>query len=156
MPDERLRSSTWRELEAIRFGLSSLGEKFLCSKVVKWRTDSQSAVRIVQHGSSKADLQALALNIFELTLKFAITLSIEWIPRSDNKFADAISRETDSDDWSISHHIFTWLDGLYGPHTVDCFANASNAKCGKFYSKYWEPGCTDVDGLSQSWRGKNC
>lgn len=153
---EIVRSSTWRELEAIRFALQCFGHKLLRGKIVKWFTDNQSAVRIVLNGSRKFDLQALAMAIFTSCSDYDITLELEWIPRSENEIADSISREVDRDDWSVSQECFEFFEQAFGPHTVDCFASAENTKLKKFYSRYWEPACAGVDGLCHSWNGENC
>ena len=58
-------SSTWREIRAMEKALASLKETLKNSEV-KWFTDNQSCVKIVQSGSIKYHLQSLAYNIFKL------------------------------------------------------------------------------------------
>ncbi|CAC5424555.1 unnamed protein product [Mytilus coruscus] len=53
---ESLKSSTWRELQAILFALMSF-KNSLRNKCVKWHTDNNNCVSIVQKGSTKVDLQ---------------------------------------------------------------------------------------------------
>ena len=53
-------SSTWRELRAMSLVLSSFASK-LAGHRVKWFTNNQNVVRIVQAGSKKQHLQSLAL-----------------------------------------------------------------------------------------------
>ena len=38
-----------------------------------------------------------------------ISLEVEWIPRTENKRADYISRIVDADDWAVSDIIFNHL-----------------------------------------------
>ena len=57
-----------------------------------------NAARIVAIGSSKANLQALAMDIFNLCLVNSIVLEAQWIPRSLNERADLLSRFVDKDD----------------------------------------------------------
>ena len=66
--DEATRSSTWRELRAVRMVLESLMEK-LRNQRVRWFSDNQNVVRILQTGSKKHDLQCEALAIFSMSLK---------------------------------------------------------------------------------------
>ena len=48
---------------------------------VKWFTDNQNVVRIVEAGSKRKHLQSIALSIFDLCFKYGIHLDMEWIPR---------------------------------------------------------------------------
>ena len=52
-PAEAGLSSTWRELSAVWFVLSSVAEK-LANCRVRWFTDNQNVVRILRVGSKKA------------------------------------------------------------------------------------------------------
>ena len=54
----------------------------------------------------KRDLHQLALSIFKIVIRNSIDLQIDWIPRSVNDHADAISREIDFDDWGVSLEVF--------------------------------------------------
>lgn len=148
--DEILRSSTWRELEAIRFALEAFGEK-LSFKSVTWMTDNQAATYVSRSGSSKLDLQNLALKIYDLTRQFKIDFEITWISRDSNKNADLISKIVDPDDWEITDYLFNIIDAKWGPFTVDRFANFNNNKVKRFNSKYLVPGTEAVDAFSQDW-----
>lgn len=50
--------------------------------------------------------------------------------------ADLISREIDLDDWIVSDRFFKFIDNLWGPHSVDHFADKINCKFPKFNSTY--------------------
>ena len=39
---------------------------------------------------------------------------------------------------------------------MDCFANFYNTKVKKFYSRFWNPGCSGVDFFVQNLTGENC
>ena len=84
-------SSTWRELKAVFCVLCSFAPK-LAGHKVKWFTDNQNVVRIVEAGSRKPHLQQVALSIFKCCFLHGIHLDMEWIPRSLNDKADYISR----------------------------------------------------------------
>jgi hypothetical protein len=47
------------------------------------------------------------------------------------------------------------MDKLWGPHTVDRFADNFNSKLDKFISKFWCSGSSHVDAFSISWEGDN-
>ena len=133
--DEAALSSTWRELRIVKVVLESFQTK-LRNERVHWFTDNQNVVRIVQHGSSKPALQAEALGIFSLCVNNYIRIEPEWIPREQNELADYYSRLVDYDDWMLNPGIFTWLDNLWGPHTIDRFANPKNAQLERFNSRH--------------------
>lgn len=65
---EKSMSSTWRELRDIKLALASFKDS-LVNKDVKWFTDNQSCVKIVQSGSMKHHLQSLAYNIFKMCVE---------------------------------------------------------------------------------------
>ena len=154
-PSECSKSSTWRELAAIDFSLE-LFAPILRGSLVKWYTDSQSAAKIVEVGSMKLDLHRLAIKIFQFCAKHCIRLEVQWIPRTENEKADYISRLIDFDDWQITPPFFRSLGDLWGPHTVDCFANFYTAKLPKFFSRFWNPGTSGVDFFAQNLESENC
>lgn len=78
---------------------------------------------------------------------------MEWIPRSLNDKADYISHIQDFDDWSINPQFFSWVDSMWGPHSVDCFAHIDNTHLPKFYSRFWCPGATAIDAFTVNWGG---
>ena len=75
-----------------------------------------------------------------------VELSIDWIPRTQNSQApDFISKIKDCDDWWITSEFFQVLDGLWGPHTLDCFASLYNAKTERYSPRFWNPGFAGVN-----------
>ena len=103
----------------------------------------------------KFDLHQMAFAVFSLCLKAHIELDIQWIPRSLHEKADYLSRIIDHDDWEITPELFQFLEGKFGPHTVDCFADYKNCKVQKFYSRFWNPGSAGIDAFFHSWEGEN-
>ena len=154
-PSECSMSSTWRELAAIVFALESF-VPILEGSLVKWFTDSQTAARIIEVGSMKLDLHRLAIKIFQFCAEHSIRLEVQWIPRTENEKADYISRLVDFDDWQITHDLFQSLEQLWGPHTVDCFANYYTAKLPRFFSRFWNPGASGIDFFAQDLSSENC
>ena len=91
--------------------------------VVKHRTDNQNVIRALSNGS-KTELvqklvQELLVDIFKLCIKFNIELFPEWILRSDNQWADVVSKDLDRDDYMLHPDIFAVLDVMWGPHSID-------------------------------------
>ena len=67
-------------------------------------------------GSRKADLHQLALLVFQICLKFSISLEAKWIPRDLNATADAINKLIDHDDYTIKGATSRYFD-LFLPWT---------------------------------------
>ena len=152
--EEAKQSSTWRELVAVRNVLQSVMTK-LRNMRVRWFTDNQNVARILRVGSRREHLQAIALDVFFLIVHNQIQLEPEWIPRELNEQADYLSRIVDFDDWQLNPEIFSELDGIWGPHTVDRFANNVNTQLARFNSRYWNPGSEAIDAFTVNWAGEN-
>ena len=70
--------------------------------------------------------------------------------------AGCICRLIDFDDWHIYSGIFPRSEGLWSPHTVDCFANFYKAKLPRFLSRFWNPATSGVDFFAQNLESENC
>ena len=153
-PHERSESSTWRELQAIIFGLESF-ESILKNKRVVWNVDNYAATIIVCKGSNKPKLQILAIKIFEHCCKLNIDLKVQWVPREKNRDADLLSKFIDSDDWKITDDYFYYLNKRWGPFSVDRFADSENRKTERFNSRFYCKNTEAVDAFTQSWADEN-
>ena len=91
---EATKSSTWRELKAIHFALMSF-KSLVKDKSVKWHSDNQAAVRIVDIGSPNEELHDI------------------WGPHTIDRFSN-----------SINYHIsrFNSRFHLLGSEAVDAFS----------------------------------
>jgi len=142
-PCEAAKSSAWRELKAIHFALTSF-KTLVQGNSVKWHSDNLGAVRIVDVGSPHPELHSIALDIFYFCRAKSVILVPQWVPRELNVSADEISKIVDYDDWYNTLEFFTYLDSFGGPHTVDRFANASNAHLPRFNCRFRVPGSEAV------------
>ena len=97
---EASQSSTFKELKALLYVLQSFSAA-LSHRKVDWLSDNQNTCRIVSVGTSKLELQALAIEIFEVCMSFDITMEIKWLARSQNDKADCLSRIIDLDTWTM-------------------------------------------------------
>ncbi|VDI20858.1 Hypothetical predicted protein [Mytilus galloprovincialis] len=150
---ESLKSSTWRELEAVYRVLLSLLVT-LQGETIKWYTDNQNIVYIIKQGSKKGDLQLIAIKIANVCKLNNIVLLPQWVPREKNVKADQISKSVDCDDWGIDPEVYSVLDNLWGPHTVDRFASDYNTKCLVFNSKHWCPNTSGINAFDQDWKSE--
>ena len=149
---EQTKSSTWREPTALLYALKAFS-KVLNTKTVFCYVDSFAAVRIVGVGSPKTELQNIALDILQFCRENFIQIEVVWIPRSLNSAADHLSRYTDFDDWEITPEIFEYLDRLWGPFSIDRFANEENHRVTRFNSRFHCPSTEAIDAFSQNLGG---
>ena len=61
----------------------------------------------------------------------------------------------DSDDWGPSWDSFRKIDSIWGPHTIDRFANKINAELVRLNSRFWNPGTEAVNAFVLDWKGEN-
>ena len=85
-----------------------------------------------------------------------ITLSLEWVPKEENAFADELSKLLIPDDWKLAPKFFNLLEARWGPHTVVLFVLSDNAQCEKFYSLHWCHGTTGVKAFGFPRSGESC
>lgn len=60
----------------------------LSNERIRWFTDNQNVIRIVQYGSKNSALQAKSLAMFAMCVDNCICIEPEWIPRGQNQLAD--------------------------------------------------------------------
>ena len=85
------QSSTWRELTAVRRLLQSLISKPKNQRI-RWFSDNQNVVRILEIGSKKPCLQVETLLVFSIATRNLIRIELKWLPRLENQQADYFSR----------------------------------------------------------------
>ena len=150
---EKGTSSTFRELLAVKQVLLSL-TKYLQHQVVLWHSDNINVSRILEVGSPKENLQVLALEIFRICLQYDVTILPVWLPREENKLADAISKHVDTDDWSIDHESFVYIQKRFGKLDTDRFASNTNRRLRRFDARFHCPECETVNTFTANWA--NC
>jgi hypothetical protein len=57
----------------------------------------------------------------------SIIIRARYIRSAANVWADSLSREIDRDDWQLNPRIFTYMDSMWGPHSIDRFATHGNS-----------------------------
>ena len=72
-------------------GLEGLEQK-LQGETVFCHSDNIIVAKIITRGSRKPDIQDIVMGIFSLCIKHSIRIIPKWIPREENKEADAISK----------------------------------------------------------------
>ena len=102
---EAAKSSTWRELEAMKRIFFSK-EVFFKNKIIRWHTDCKNLVHILRKGSQIEDINKNVELIGLKCISLNCRILVIWIPRCENIRADSLSRCFDSNDWSIKDEFF--------------------------------------------------
>lgn len=172
-PEQRDKSSTWRELFTVLMFCRTLGPLL---KGGRYRIQLDNAAAVcglggkiplgkdkefslkVHGGSKKPDIQALIIEILDTCMEHDFELLPVWVPRELNERADALSHanEEDVDGYTLSRKAFSRLDKDWGPFTIDRFAEPGNClvSSGRFNSQFWQEGCEWPDAMSLLW-GEN-
>ena len=118
--------------------------------------DNKAIVAAWQKQVSKnAALSQVMKSIFQLSLLSNLALSTFFIPSSDNP-ADHPSRTLSDIDFRLSPMAWKFIQQVYGPHTLDLFALASNVQCDshgkplRFFAPFPNPGCSGVNCFAQT------
>ena len=119
----------------------------------------------------------LVRDLYEAAMAADVQLQFQWRPREDPAIAaaDALTHEVDSADFRLCKREFAWVCGQYLPPaladrlgrqqwglpvmsspgvSLDPLASNTNAKAGRFFSKYWCTGSSGQDGYAQVWRAQ--
>lgn len=152
-----LRSAVSNETEL--FGLSQAVRALaraapLKGAHVRVQTDSTTALYYVNQGAGRSQaMSALARPLWLAVRRAGIVLSAEHLSGSRNVTADALSRRRlSSADWVLRSHVFRLLDRIYGPMTLDAFAEPHNAQLRRFACRYPLPGAVRRSGLWADFR----
>lgn len=145
-----------REMMAILVAVHTFGPH-LRGKSVQIVTDNITAMAYInQMGGQSRDLNKIAKDIWVGANQFNMTLTATYLAGCLNVEADYLSRLSTRYEWTLHPKLFQYLDNLWGPHTVDRFANMGNHVLPKYNSRYMDPLCSAVDALAQSdWGAEN-
>ena len=150
---EKDTSSTHRELLAVRYILQSF-QGILRNETIQWHSDNTNVGKIIQGGSTKPDLQKIALQIYDLCIANNNKILSIWVPREENIIADFYSRPNDTDDFTIDYATFEFIQRKLGRCTVDRFADDKNAKLERFNSRYFCPNTEAVNAFACDWHSE--
>ncbi len=103
---------------------------------------------VVNRGSSRLKLNALARELFWFGLEAKITLTVEWVPREENTLTDELSKMLIPDDFTISRTHFEMLERRFGAHSIDLSASSANNLRNRFYSLHWCMGSGGVNAFA--------
>lgn len=144
------------ELGAVTLCLRSFRHLIPAGSIIRLRTDSMVALGVMRAGSSRSPrLMAEMRDLHTLVQEMDVELRVEHVSSVLNDWADRLSREHDSTEWTLDTGTFAALDAAYGPHSIDLFASDTSARCPRFYSRWLCPGTLATNALRQDWTGEN-
>jgi hypothetical protein len=153
-PGMRRKHIMVRELAAVRFALRSALPD-LQQQVVECVIDNSAAFYGLRYwASASVDLMRLLRKIFWLCDRQRITL-LPRLVKSEANPADSLSRFKCDAEWLLDMRVFRQLESSFGPHSIDLFASADNAKLPRFFSMLGGQGAAGANALLQSWEGEN-
>ena len=152
------KPQNYREMMAILVAVHTFGPR-LKDKHVQIVTDNVSAMCYINHlGGPSVELTSLAKDIWMAAQRCNLTLSATFLAGILNVEADGLSRQSTQDEWSLHPRLFQYLDSIWGPHTMDRFANMGNHLIARYNSRFLDPLCSGVDrdALAQTdWHSEN-
>jgi hypothetical protein len=127
----------------------------LCAgKVVVFVVDTEYLLGIVNRGSPRLKLSALAREIFWFWLEHHITLAAEWVPREENTLVGELSKLLIPDVCNLSRMHFCKLEDRFGSHSIDMFSLNANNFCDGLYFLHWCRGSGGVRAFAYDWSGE--
>ena len=148
--------SNYREMMAVYLGMRAFKHQ-IANKVVQVLSDNISTVANINfQGGQSQQLTSVATQIWSEALRNNVTLTAKYLAGSLNIHADYLSREITTTDWKLNPAIFSYLDRLWGPHTIDRCAGMNNHLIEVYNSRYYDPDTSGVDCLAQQdWGNHN-
>ena len=136
----------WLELKAAFLAVQSFVKQESCHILLLM--DSRVAISYINQkgGTHSHRLCQLALDLWMWCVDRNITLHAEHLPGKLNVIVDFESRHmSDSSDWQLDTEIFSHLQQIHGPFSVDLFASFRNAQLEVFYSWKADPQAAAID-----------
>ena len=121
---------------------------------VHLRMDNRTAVAYLLRmgGTRSPALLSIAQELWEYALNKQITLTAEYLPGELNPEADWESRHfRDSSNWKLNPTVFQALDHLWGPLTIDLFADRMNTQLQSYISWFPDPFAHGTDAFQIPW-----
>jgi hypothetical protein len=110
--------------------------------------DNQAVVVVLSHLTSRSlAMMGELRKLWELIDTNNIIIRALYSIHGQQIWADKLSRETDMDDWQLNPRIFTYMDSLWGPHSIERFATQGNSQFPRYNSRWRDPTSEAVDCL---------
>jgi hypothetical protein len=110
--------------------------------------DNKSVVAVLNHLTARPPAVMDELRkLWELIDTNNINIRARYIRSAAKVWVDRLSRETNIDDWQLNPRILTYMDSLWGPHSIDKFATQDNSQLPRYNSRWRDPTSEAVDCL---------
>ena len=134
-------------------------KNFILTKDIKkgvllHKVDNTTAVSYLQKQGGRAPhISKPVEDLWHLCLERDIELRAMHIPGQEvQKDADFLSRmRQKQSEWSLPRKVFQYLDNLWGPFSLDCFATQFNNQIPEFLSWWKDPKAQAWDAMVQKW-----
>jgi ABC-type branched-subunit amino acid transport system substrate-binding protein len=138
---------TSKELKAVRLAVLSF-LPLLRGRKVLLHEDNQVVVVVLNHLTSRSPAMMDKLRkLWELIDTNNINTRARYNRSAAKVWADRLSRETDMDYWQLNPRVFTYLNFLCGPHSIDMLATQGNSQLPRYNSHWRDPTSEAVDYL---------
>jgi hypothetical protein len=139
------------ELFVLLLAITQLGD-LLHGATLWWHVDNRVALSyILKYGGPVDYLRELVWKILLESRRLQIYLTPPLYVRSADNPADYGTRHRDLDSVRISMLSFNHLNLLYGPFSIDLFADSANSVCPRFFAATQQDGAEAVNAMAQNW-----
>ena len=155
-PEHENRHINWLEMEAVRITLQRNVTRWR-GKVLRFLVDNSTTVAYVnkQGGTRSDEMNDLTRQLMNLALKNRITVTAFHLAGERNVVADLLSRKNQvcKNEWQLDANTFQWVQtrSMFGPATVDLFANQLNHQLPRYCSPHHDPNALLVNALVAKW-----
>ena len=152
---DRGRHINYLELAAVHHTLARFLEELRGASVLLWE-DNMTIVHVLTNRTTRSpELMHLLRRVWYLVDCAGIHLAVRHIASEKNTLADMLSRGAPMDELMLRSSVWREFESRWGPHSVDRYATASNARLPRFNTFLPGGGGEGVGALAQQWRGEN-
>ena len=124
--------SNTRELLAIHMAVLSFKDQ-LKDKCVQVLSDNVTACAYINNlGGPSPELTRIATSLWITCYELGIDLRAKFLAGINNYKADRLSRPKSPYEWRLRPSLFTYIDNLFGPHTIDHFVSMTSTHLAKY------------------------
>jgi ribonuclease HI len=154
-PRDRANHITYLELLAVHRALQTFLARLQGKSTLLW-CDNQSVVHVLTNRTTRSpEMMALLRRCWYLIDKAGIDLRVRWISTHENDYADYLSRGSPYDHLALNDRAWARLEQRFGPHTIDRYASAGNARLPRFNTEVPHPASQGAPALAQDWHLEN-
>jgi len=155
-PDIVSEHINYKELLAVLFGLQSFSTH-VEGQSIEVLSDNVTTVAYINNmGGPVMHLTEVAEWIWRFILEKKSYIVAKHIAGVLNTGADYLSRLPTQYEWMLNPVLFQYIDGMWGPHSIDRFASYATTQLQTYNSRFLDPQTSGVDALGQQdWHSHN-